>query len=245
MASLLKLGKLPARPDAVKLKFSSYKTLPTYPTSEKAVDLPWQMLGNDTVGDCVLAGAGHETMAWNHEANKTVTFTDKSVLSDYSAITGYNPNDPNSDQGTDMVVAASYRKKTGVVDANGVRHKVGAYVALTVGDTTQVKEAIYLFGAVGIGFQFPDYAMDEFNNGETWHLKTGGTIQGGHYVPAIGYSSRYLYVVTWGKLQRMTWGFYRKYSDESIAYLSPEFLTGGQSLEGFNLPQLQTDLQNL
>lgn len=241
----MKLGKLPARPGAVKLKFSSYKTLPTYPTAEKAVDLSWDMLGNDKYGDCVWAGAGHETMSWNNEAGRTIKFTDKGVLSDYSKVTGFDPNDPNSDQGTDMQVAASYRKKTGVIDDFGVRHRVGAYVALTPGNVTEIKEAIYLFGAVGIGFQFPDYAMDEFNAGESWHLKTGGTIEGGHYVPAVGYSSRYVYVVTWGKLQKMTWGFFKKYCDEAIAYLSEEFLTAGKSKEGFDLSALQADLANI
>ncbi len=241
----MKLGKLPARPNAVKLKFANYKTLPTYPTSEKAVNLSWQMLGNDNYGDCVWAGAGHETISWNNEAKKTVIFDNKGVLSDYSAVTGFNPNDPNSDQGTDMQVAASYRKKTGVIDADGVRHKVGAYVAITPGNSTEIKEAIYLFGAVGIGFQFPDYAMDEFNTGQTWHLKTGGTIDGGHYVPAVGYSSRYIYVITWGKLQKMTWGFFKRYCDEAIAYLSPEFLTNSKSLEGFDISALQADLNQL
>jgi hypothetical protein len=242
---MYKLGKLPARPGAVKLKFATYKTLPTYPKAERPVDLGWGMLGNDNYGDCVWAGAGHETMSWNNEAKKTVTFTDKSVLSDYSKVTGFKPNDPNSDQGTDMQVAANYRKKTGVVDANGVRHKVGAYVALNLGNTTQVKEAIYLLGAIGVGFNFPDYAMDEFDSGQTWHVKSGGSISGGHYVPAIGYDSRYLYVVSWGKLVKMTWGFYKKYADEVIAYLSPEMLTGGISLEGYNVIQLDADIRNL
>lgn len=240
----MKLGKLPARPGAVKLKFSDYKTLPTYPVSEKPVNLVWQMLGNDNYGDCVWAGAGHETMSWNHEANKTIVFSDKSVLSDYSAVTGFNPNDPNSDQGTDMQVAASYRLKTGVLDSTGTRHKVGAYVAVALSNIPQIKEAIYLLGAVGVGIQFPSYAMDQFNQGKPWSVKSG-PIDGGHYVPAIGYDSHYLYVVTWGKIQKMSWGFYKKYADEVIAYLSYEFLSGGKSLEGFNLAQLQSDLSSL
>lgn len=241
----MKLGKTKARKDAVKLKFATYKTLPTYPKAETAVNLNWQMLGNDTVGDCVIAGAGHETMAWNNEAKKTITFTDKSILSDYSAITGYNPNDPNSDQGTDMQVAASYRKKTGVVDANGVRHKVGAYVAITPGNTTEIKEAIYLFGAVGIGIQFPASAMTQFNKGKNWTVVKGSKIEGGHYVPAIGYSSSYVYLVTWGKLIKASWGFINKYMDEGLVYLSPEFLTGGKNLEGFDIAALTADLNQL
>jgi len=241
----MKLGKLPARPDAVKLKFANYKSLPPIPTSESPKDLPWEMLGNDAYGDCVWAGAGHETMSWNNEANKTVTFTDTSVLSDYSKVTGFNPNDPNTDQGTDMQVAASYRKKTGVLDAQGNRHKVGAYVAITVGDVNELKEAIYLFGAVGVGIQFPASAMSQFNAGKNWTVVSGSKIEGGHYIPCVGYSSRYIYLVTWGKLIKMSTGFFKKYCDEAIVYVSSEMLTGGVTLEGFNITQLQADLAQL
>lgn len=241
----MKLGKLPARKDSVKLKLGTYISgLPTPPKTYKpAFDLNWQMLGNDSYGDCVWAGADHETMYWNKEAGVTAMFTDTNALSDYSAVTGFNPNDPNSDQGTDMQVAASYRLQTGVVDANGHRHKIAAYVAITPGDEDELKQAIYLFGAVGIGIEFSDYAMDEFNAGQTWHLKTGGQIEGGHYIPAIGYDGRYVYIVTWGKVQKMSWGFFRKYCDEAIAYVSTEFISGGKSPTGFDLAQLEADVK--
>jgi hypothetical protein len=32
----------------------------------------WGMLGNDHYGDCVWAGAAHETMLWNKEAARNV-----------------------------------------------------------------------------------------------------------------------------------------------------------------------------
>lgn len=243
---MLKLGKLPARPDSVKFKLTNYTTaLPLAPPKEVAINLNWQMLGNDNYGDCVWAGAGHETMSWNNEAKKTVTFDNKSVLSDYSAVTGFNPSDPNSDQGTDMQVAASYRRKTGVVDAGGQRHMVAAYLALTPGNKTLLKQAIYLLGAVGIGIQFPASAMKQFNVGKPWSIVSGSKIEGGHYIPAIGYDSRYIYIVTWGKIQKMTWGFFKKYCDEAVAYLSLEMLTGNKSLEGFDLQTLQADLGKL
>jgi hypothetical protein len=133
----LKLGKKPARPGAVKFKLANYLEklkLPTPPKvfgHEGLIGANWEMLGNDQYGDCVWAGAAHETMLWNKEAARTVTFNNQSVLKDYSAVTGFNPNDPNTDQGTDMQVAASYRRKTGVRDAAGKRHKVIAYLALT------------------------------------------------------------------------------------------------------------------
>lgn len=239
----MKLGKLPARLGAVSFKLSTYVTLPKPPKTYGHFNLvkEWDMLGNDQYGDCVWAGAGHETILWNDEAKKSVTITTDDALSDYSAVTGFKPDDPNSDQGTDMSTAASYRRKTGVKSENG-RHKVGAYLAIKLNDVNELKSAISLFSAVGVGIQFPSSAMTQFNKAKPWTVVSKSPIEGGHYIPAVGYDSRYVYIVTWGQIQKMSWGFYEKYADEAIAYLSTEMLTGGVSLEGINLSQLTTDL---
>lgn len=243
-----KLGKTPAREDSIKLKFGAYltKALPKPPSAgghmDKLKSILLGMLGNDQYGDCVWAGAAHETILWNAEAHVFVTFDDKEVLSDYSAVTGFNPNDPNTDQGTDMQLAAKYRQNTGVLDAHGNRHKVGAYLAIDKGSKLQIMQAIYLFGAVGLGIQFPASAMTQFNKGKDWTVVKGAKIDGGHYIPGITYDSKFVYIITWGKVVRASWGFIAKYMDEGVVYLSPEMLTAGKSLEGFDLTQLQADL---
>ena len=60
-------------------------------------------------------------------------------------------------------------------------------------------------------------------------------IGSGHYVPIIGYDANYLYVVTWGQIQKMTWAFYDKYNDEAWVMLSQEMFNSGKSPEGFDL----------
>jgi hypothetical protein len=243
-----KLGKLPARPNAVSLKLST--DLPTLPAVPKAFghqDLetgPWGMLGNDAYGDCVWAGAAHETILWNLERKFPVTFTDTSVLSDYSKVTGFNPKNPSTDQGTDMQVAAKFRQKTGVRDSIGARHKIMAYVALEGLD--EIAAAAYLFGAAGIGIQFPASAMTQFNNGNPWSVVKGSSIEGGHYVPIIGrLANGHYLVVTWGKVQEVLPSFLTKYVDEAIAYVSAETLTAGKSPEGFDVAALMADLKAL
>jgi len=247
-----KLGKLPAREGAVSFAFSAFldeTKLPPVPPTFGHHDLyaarPIGMLGNDKYGDCVWAGAAHETMLWGDEAKHTFTFTDKSVLSDYAKVTGFNPDDPNSDQGTDMSKAASYRRKTGVIDAHGKRHKVAAYLALRVGNLDDVKQACYLFGAVGLGVKFPESAMDQFNKGQPWSVVPGSKIEGGHYVPLVGFDGTHFLIVTWGKLHPMDPDFLQTYMDEGIAYLSKEMLTEGKSLEGFDQAALLADLKAL
>ena len=88
----------------VKLANFLVKTkLPTPPKVFGHQDLiggNWQMLGNDHYGDCVWAGAAHETMLWNKEADRTVAFNNESVLKDYSVVTGFNPKQRFGEDGT-------------------------------------------------------------------------------------------------------------------------------------------------
>jgi hypothetical protein len=254
----MKYGKKPARINSVQLKLCDYFdhkiVLPKIPAEfgHDRLVTAYGMLGNDRVGDCVFAGAAHETMLWNREAGRTIAFSDDSVLSDYSAVTGFDPSQTDpvtgenpTDGGTDVQVAASYRRRIGVVDSAGVRHKIGGYVALTPGDPDQLAAAAYIFGAVGIGIRVPDYAQDEFEAGQPWDTRLGvPNIEGGHYIPIVGRRNGMFDVVTWGRIQQMTVAFYRRFCDEAIVYLSTEFLSAtGASPEGFNLAQLTADLQ--
>ena len=254
----LQLGKTPHNPaNAPKLKFKDYldlaTLLPTLPAEfghENFISSnAWGMLGNDTLGDCVEAGMCHETMLWHAEAAGATTatvvpFTTANATAIYSAITGYKPNHPNTDKGTDMAVAAAYRRKTGIADANGRLHKIDAYLALTAGNLQEHLLAAYLFGAVGVGIEFPNYAMDQFNAGKPWDVEqVYPTIEGGHYVPIVAYRGGNLEVVTWGRTQEMTPAFFQKFNDESYVYLSEETLSNDKTPEGFNLAQLKADLK--
>lgn len=249
MRKIYKLGKKPARKNSVKLKFANYidyskfpKLPETFGFTEK---IDWGMLGNDMAGDCVWAGGIHETMIFTKLGyGKPAHFTTRNAIDVYSSVTGYNPRDPKTDQGTDMQVAAAYRKKTGIMDADGVVHKVRAYLALTPGDIQQHLIALYLFKAVGIGIIFPDTAMDQFDKHKVWDVVKGSRNEGGHYVPLIG-KGNYINCVTWGQEQPMTDRFFIEKNDESIVYLSEEMFVNRKSPEGFDYEQLLIDLQNL
>ncbi|MDA8336586.1 MAG: hypothetical protein M0Z41_16615 [Peptococcaceae bacterium] len=244
-----KLGKKPATYDRRDLQFIRYRIapLPPHPAQFGHENLigTWGMLGNDIVGDCVFAGADHETMLWTTEGGDPARFSAETAIADYSAVTGYNPADPSTDRGTDVRQALQYRQQTGLVDVAGARHRIGAYLALELGNTGYLLEAMYLLGAVGIGIQVPRSALDQFDAGQPWSVVQGNQeIVGGHYVPLVAYRDN-LVCVTWGALQPMTLQFYAKYCDEAWAILSPEMLKGGRSLEGFDLSQLQADMAAL
>jgi hypothetical protein len=247
----LKLGKTPAR-KAVKFKlrdFIDLSQLPKPPNNfghENLIERKsWGMLGNDVAGDCVFAGAAHETMMWNLCGGKVAKFDDASCLKNYSAVTGYNPKIPNTDQGTDMKTAAEYRRTTGIIDANGIIHKVEAYLDIDPGNLLEHYVAMYLFDAVGIGIRFPASAMDQFRKGQVWKVVRGGSPnEGGHYIPLVA-KRTFLQSVSWGQTQPMTNLFFSTYNDESITYVSKEMLINNKSPEGFDSDGLIKALNQL
>jgi hypothetical protein len=245
-------GKLPARPDAVRFKFGAIfnaAALPAPPSRFGHYNLPiaWQEFANDQYSDCVFAGAAHEHMVWLNECGKAVSFTDQAVLSDYTAVTGFDPAKPATDQGTDMSAAASYRRKTGIADASGARHKVDSYVALRPGDFDQLMLATYLTGACGVGIRVPATADAQFDAQSPWDAAADSEIVGGHYIPCIGRNSAgNLLCVTWGRLHAMTPKFYETFCDEAICYIDLEAMGAkGLTPEGYNATQLQQDLAAL
>jgi len=219
----------------------------------------WWMLGNgpdDTVepgfqgaGDCVWAGAAHEHRLINKLVHKLdVSFSGKNVIADYSAATGYVLDDPSTDNGSDVHQALDYRRKIGIGDANGTRHKIGAYVSLDPKNWQHLEQAAYIFGAVGIGFEFPKSAMDQFNAGGPWDYVAGSPIEGGHYVPTVGsvHAADQATAITWAKRQVFTVAFYEQYNDESWVYITPEELhSDGTGLHGFDMQKLNSYLAAL
>ena len=165
------------------------------------------------------------------------------MLGAYSAITGFNPDDPSTDQGTDMLTACGYWKSTGLA---GI--KVDAYATLDISNTVHFEEAIAVYGGAYVGLSMPLSAQNQI--GGVWDVTTGPDAQagswGGHCVPLTGYDSEHVWCVTWGAIQTVTWRFLETYCDEAYALLSHEWLTAsGESPSRLSWGKLQADLANL
>jgi hypothetical protein len=241
-----KLGKTPARKNSASFRLRDYLSLailPVPPVSGGHFELAddGQMFGNDTIGCCTCADVGHATLLWNREADKQVNISTENVLALYSAVTGYN-GDPSTDTGADMSDVAKYHRRVGLSDESGKYHKIVAYMAVTPGNTEELKQSIYLFGACSIGWGLPLSAQEQTEEGEPWSIVNRSPIVGGHDTLAVGYDQKYIYVVTWGQLQKVTYPFFAKFMDEGLVKLSLEMLENGKSMEGFNATQLQKDL---
>lgn len=240
----LHLGKKPATYSKLDLRFANLRpsnlSLPTFPKPGGGYGMDfgatgWLMLGNgpdDTVfpgfqgcGDCVWGGAGHEVMELNKNVGRPVpAFSGRTIVNQYSAYSGYDPQTGSNDNGSDVREVLTWRQQKGLLDDSGTAHKIGVFVSLEPGNVQDLWEALWLFEAVGIGVNFPTSAMDQFNNGnQTWSVAPGSPIDGGHYVPLVGHPTNNIWTcVTWGCRQTMTAQWLTTYCDEAWAYITME-----------------------
>jgi hypothetical protein len=223
----LPTGKLPAQPARPHLRLAAGITT-TLPVPPAAVDYDdvniWGMLGNADWGCCVESYLGHAVEQITEYATGTEqTVTDGQTLAIYSAVAGFDPDagppgDNPTDQGTNMQDALTYWRKSGIYSG----HKIAAFASVTLTSWDEIENAVNLFGHVSIGFNFPDSAMDQFNAGEPWTVVKGSPVDGGHCVMMVSYDADWLYVVTWGQVQKMARAFWSAYVDEAWVPITQE-----------------------
>lgn len=240
-----KLGKNPARHDARTFAYARYRTGLVTPPAQAhwGHGLSFAMLANDKYGDCVEAGFSHMVQIWGDRAGKPFVPDDTEVIDAYTAITGFNPNDPSTDQGTDMLTAVKYWKATGMAG-----QMVSAYATVNPLNRDQVSESIAWYGGLYIGMQLPKSAQSQV--GKVWAVGTGPDAAagswGGHCVPLCGYDAKSLWCVTWGALQELTWDFLATYCDEAFVLLAQEWVAAsGEAPCNLAWGQLMADLANL
>lgn len=202
----------------------------------------WEMLGNDTVGDCTAAGAAHaqQTLALSGR-RLDLHFTVADALTFYEAISGYQPGKPATDVGATLQDALNYWRKTGIGG-----HTIVAFALLDAGDLDLVRNCISIFGSVYCGLSVAQSAMDQINARKPWTYVARSKILGGHCVPISGYTASSFKCVTWGQTQQMDLNFYNHYFDEVWVPITMEWLSAaGVSAQGLDTTALNADFTAL
>lgn len=188
----------------------------------KVPDTDWanSMFGNDQYGDCVFASSEHTNMIQSALSGKYVMGSTKVALSAYHAVTGFNPNDPNTDQGAVEVDALNWERKHSMSSA-----KVFAFARVDVKDQKLLRMCAYYFGVVWFGINLPITAQKQV--GKVWDVvdpKLQGDSEpgswGGHAVAGAAYDPNSITVMTWTTKQPMTNAFIQAYADEAWVRLS-------------------------
>lgn len=232
---MMRLGRRPARRDHRIPALARYKRGVALPPPPKAVlppDLTWPMSLNDQIGDCTIAAVAHCIQRWSGRI-----LTDAEVLAAYRQISGYNPADPNTDKGCVEADVLQTWLQTGIAG-----DKLAGYAAVNISDIMELKDAVNWFGAVYLGINCPRSAMD---NTDLWDVVPGSPIEGGHAIIGVGYddAENVAYVVSWGKLIKVTPAFIGKYIEEAYALLSRDWSQEGIGGDyPHDWPQLQADM---
>jgi hypothetical protein len=165
--------------------------------------------------------------------------TQKQILELYTAETGFNPSDPNTDNGTVETNDCIYMCKTGLLG-----HKADATAMIHQGDLNNFKWCIQLFGGIKFGVNLPLSAMYQFNDGQPWTVTDNNTeIIGGHDPLGVRYDGKWFYVVTWGKVQAVSPQWLQQYNEEAHALLFADWIRlNGNAPSGFDLDTLLAEL---
>jgi hypothetical protein len=243
----LKFGRLPRKFNSRTLLLRDYLPKGGLPTPPQAVgyeyavsDATWaqSMLGNDSVGDCVEAMALHFIMAAQSNVGSRVTFTSDQAIQLYSAITGYNPSDPSTDQGTAITDLLAYWQSTGIYG-----HKILAWAAVNPSDIAQVRAAAYLFGGLLAGIEVTSGMMTQFSANQPWNAPFTGPVEGGHGIPILGYGRAGQTCITWARRQQCDLNFWQLVDELYVVCTEDWINAQGQSPSGLNLEALQADLK--
>jgi hypothetical protein len=111
------------------------------------------MFLNDQIGCCGISEIYHLLMLWLKQGGKTPEIEDANVLGVCEKISGYDPNDPNSDVGVNLRDVLKYWKNIGIPDKSRVLHKIAAFVQLNIKDHDEIKIAQYLLNGLYMGFK--------------------------------------------------------------------------------------------
>jgi hypothetical protein len=205
------------------------------------------MYDNDTLGCCVIARMAHQLDLWSYlTTGKIIGFTDAQIISMYSAIGGYVPGDPSTDNGCDMLTAMNYWRKNGFAGQKDLA--IEAFIEVNPMNPVEFAWGISWFGSTAIGLQLPT-AIQTLNDWPAPPNLTGDWTPGswgGHDVPAGAYFPGAQIVETWGATIVMSDLFFKSYCDEMYIVFFPDWvMADGVSPSGLNMAQLKADLAAL
>jgi len=198
------------------------------------------MFSNDQIGCCVVASIAHTLMNVTAHTGEVVVPTDQEVIEFYSAISGYVPGDEATDNGAAITDGLAHWQSVGISG-----HKILGWAQIDVTNHTQVMLGNYIFGGVDIGFNVPQFAMEEVADMSDWTMMQADTnIIGGHSVPVMAHGNKGCACITWAKIQRMSWDFFSAYCDEGYCIITEDWLRQADGLtpSGFDLDALKADL---
>jgi hypothetical protein len=251
----LKFGKLPPKKNRNTLSLKKYllKGKGVLPPPEErrgwemaVKDDAWGLLGNDVLGDCVIAATLHWVQAATAVNGRPVTFTTEQAIEIYSAVTGYDPKQTNqfgdnpTDQGTAWTDMLEYWRVVGVFG-----HKISAWAKIDYKDLNAIRQGIDIFGGILIGTAVTGSMQQQFADGKPWNKPWKGGVEGLHGIPWLGHGKEGQTCITWGARQQMDLTA-NKMCDEAYCVITEDWLNSAFVTPlGINAAALAADIEAL
>jgi hypothetical protein len=239
------------------------KSLPNPPAtsdySSAAAAALSEMYLNDALGDCVIACQAHLVGVFTGNAGDAVNgsptvFTRDQIISRYSAIGGYVPGNPATDNGCDMQTALASWQAVGMMPLHlpENKHRIQGWLRVSPSNIQQMQTALYLFENLDFGLDLPDawVSPPPESSGFTWGVAGAPDPDNGHCVCGVGYGAQGVTIDTWGMLGTMTYAAIAEYCNAQAAgelytVISKDVLNRAQQKAptGFDWSQLIADFQ--
>ena len=231
------------------------KSLPAPPASvdysSKASKALSEMYLNNSLGDCVIAGIGHVVGVLTGGAGKQFIYTNQQITALYSAIGGYVPGHPNTDNGCDEQTALNYWQHHGAPSGT---HQIAGWISVNGADPQEYRTALWLFENLYFGLELPDKWVSPMPNapGFTWDVAGPPNPDNGHCIVGVGYSNKGVKVCTWGMLGTLTDAAIDKYATkagegELYTVVSRDAINkaAAKAPNGFDWSQLAADFDSM
>lgn len=202
--------------------------IPPHPSSEDYLTRlsNWQMLGNDSAGDCVAvtwANMRRLVTAFlsveDYPSQDEVWAIYRTQNPDFDSDGSADAGGPGSqaDGGMDIQTLLEYLVNTGGPD--GV--KAVAFAKVDHTNTAEFEAALAIFGGVWVGVNVSSENQQEFADGQPWDAV--GAVEGGHSVLSGGYTPDVKFI-TWGAETSFTPPFVQQRMEEAWVVIWPEHL---------------------
>lgn len=234
-----KLGCLPGQ-IPVGLHELSHYVAGSLPKPPSTVGVPavsdWGMLANDVVGDCGVAGLEHGFMACASITGESEPqATGDQAKSYYFTYTG------GQDSGVVLSQYLAYVRRTGYFGRS-----VDSFAHFAVHDVPTLQTVVWLYGFAYTGIAVTQSMQEAYAAHQPWTTQLlDEPVIGGHCIPIVAYSENYLYAITWGGVQQISYPAWHAISTEAWAVIPGELVAQSGDGRGVDLASLRADLDRL
>ncbi len=247
----------PKRTPSIKLARLLTGVVPAHPAAADylaQLSGGWQMLGNDSIGDCnsvtwanmrrlvtgILAPPGH----YPSLAQVFAFYKTQNPGFDPNGSASTNGPGSSHDGGMDVQTGLEYLVASGGPD--GV--KALGFASVDHANVAEVQAAIALFGSVWTGTQVLNVNQTQFGNNQPWDYVANSPVDGGHAILTGGYGApgagalggdqRF---ITWGQETSFTDLYWANEVEEAWVVIWPEMMKDSAFLAGVNMVQFAAE----